>query len=224
MLLDETKESAIKLMHKNLLADHVAILVEKEDSGLQFMLQNGELQQLALIYRLFKFVEEGHHFLQLGITEHIVKKGVEINENYDLAKIDHKARAVKPLQWVEDVLSLKRKFDKIMDQSFDNDLRFINSVGSAMQEVVNSLPQCCDYVSIYADNALKIAAKGKLDDEFEVYSENCLDVFRYIRDKDVFERYYKNHLAKRLLYMKNANEEPERLLLSKFKVFLFDFR
>lgn len=43
-------------------------------------------------------------------------------------------------------------------------------------------------------------------------------LFRFLRDKDLFERYYKGHLAKRLLYNKSVSDDAERGMLSKLKV------
>ena len=42
-------------------------------------------------------------------------------------------------------------------------------------------------------------------------------IFRYLADKDVFEAYYKNHLAKRLLGNKSGSEEAERAMVSLLK-------
>jgi Cullin family len=40
---------------------------------------------------------------------------------------------------------------------------------------------------------------------------------RYLQDKDLFERYYKQHLAKRLLSGRIASEAAEHAMLSKLK-------
>lgn len=45
-----------------------------------------------------------------------------------------------------------------------------------------------------------------------------MTVFRYITDKDVFERYYKSHLAKRLLLGRSVSDDAERGMLAKLKV------
>lgn len=43
-------------------------------------------------------------------------------------------------------------------------------------------------------------------------------LFRFLQDKDVFERYYKQHLAKRLLFNRSVSDDAERSMLSKLKV------
>lgn len=45
-----------------------------------------------------------------------------------------------------------------------------------------------------------------------------MTVFRYLTDKDMFERYYKSHLAKRLLLGRSVSDDAERGMLAKLKV------
>lgn len=48
--------------------------------------------------------------------------------------------------------------------------------------------------------------------------DKTITVFRYLTDKDVFERYYKGHLAKRLLQGRSVSDDAERGMLTKLKV------
>jgi cullin 3 len=48
--------------------------------------------------------------------------------------------------------------------------------------------------------------------------DKTITVFRYLTDKDVFERYYKGHLAKRLLLGRSVSDDAERGMLAKLKV------
>jgi len=43
-------------------------------------------------------------------------------------------------------------------------------------------------------------------------------LFRFLSDKDIFERYYKQHLSNRLLHGKSLSDEVERGMISKLKV------
>lgn len=42
-------------------------------------------------------------------------------------------------------------------------------------------------------------------------------LFRYLEEKDVFERYYKQHLAKRLLLNKSASDDAEKNMITRLK-------
>lgn len=58
----------------------------------------------------------------------------------------------------------------------------------------------------------------KSDIEVEGILDKTITVFRYITEKDVFERYYKGHLAKRLLLGRSVSDDAERGMLAKLKV------
>ena len=49
-------------------------------------------------------------------------------------------------------------------------------------------------------------------------------VFKYIEDKDVFQKFYAKMLAKRLVHQNSASDDAEASMISKLKVWhLFDF-
>ena len=52
----------------------------------------------------------------------------------------------------------------------------------------------------------------------DVVLDKTITVFRYLTEKDVFERYYKTHLAKRLLNGRSISDDAERGMLAKLKV------
>ncbi len=44
--------------------------------------------------------------------------------------------------------------------------------------------------------------------------DKTITVFRFLGEKDVFERYYKGHLAKRLLLKRSVSDDAERGMLA----------
>ena len=53
--------------------------------------------------------------------------------------------------------------------------------------------------------------------EIEVVLDKAMVLFRFLQEKDVFERYYKCHLAKRLLQNKSFSDDSEKNVISKLK-------
>ncbi len=47
---------------------------------------------------------------------------------------------------------------------------------------------------------------------------NVVALFRFLADKDVFEKYYKQHLSRRLLSSTSVSEDSERLMIAKLKM------
>jgi cullin 3 len=55
------------------------------------------------------------------------------------------------------------------------------------------------------------------EDDVEATLDKVMMLFRYLQEKDVFEKYYKQHLAKRLLSGRTVSDDAERSLLVKLK-------
>jgi len=64
---------------------------------------------------------------------------------------------------------------------------------------------------------LKKGLKGVTEEEAEQFLDKAIMLFRFVEDKDVFERYYKNHLAKRLLAKRSISDDTERNMIAKLK-------
>jgi hypothetical protein len=58
------------------------------------------------------------------------------------------------------------------------------------------------------------------EQEIEGVLDKSMVLFRFLQEKDVFERYYKQHLAKRLLLNKSVSDDSEKNMISKLKVSL----
>jgi cullin 3 len=122
------------------------------------------------------------------------------------------------IKWVQDILDLKDRFDTILLKSFRDDKQVQTSLNEAFESVINLNPRSPEYISLFIDENLKKGLKGKTDDEVDIILDKTITVFRFVTEKDVFERYYKSHLAKRLLQGRSVSDDAERGMLAKLKV------
>ena len=53
--------------------------------------------------------------------------------------------------------------------------------------------------------------------EVDAVLDQTITVFRFVTEKDVFEKYYKGHLSKRLLNSRSVSDDAERGMLAKLK-------
>ncbi|EKD14824.1 uncharacterized protein L3040_003957 [Drepanopeziza brunnea f. sp. 'multigermtubi'] len=63
-----------------------------------------------------------------------------------------------------------------------------------------------------------LASTGDEDAELDRQLEQALELFRFIEGKDVFEAFYKQDLARRLLLSRSASQDAERNMLAKLKI------
>jgi len=114
-------------------------VIEKEHSGLDTMVDNGQFDVLSRLFRLCQKVPTGMPSLKTSLKNSIIKRGKEINQrslgdefvdvegegedpsNKDngKGKVRSLAARIQPAtSWVQDVLNLKDKFDALWKSSF----------------------------------------------------------------------------------------------------------
>ena len=76
---------------------------------------------------------------------------------------------------------------------------------------------CCDVVKLVKlgsplswEGSARQGLKGTSEDDVEAVLDRVMMLFRYLQEKDVFEKYYKQHLAKRLLSGRTARPPPSQ--------------
>src|SRR5699024_7472970 len=90
-------------------------------------------------------------------------------------------------------------------------------IGKDFEYFLNLNNKSPEYLSLFIDDKLKKGVKGMSDQEIEHVLDKTMVLFRFIQDKDIFERYYKQHLAKRLLLNKSSSDDLEKSMISKLK-------
>ncbi|KIK63142.1 hypothetical protein GYMLUDRAFT_41464 [Collybiopsis luxurians FD-317 M1] len=239
----KTGEPLIRILQNHLLTDHLeAILaMPNSNSGFETLIDLDKFDDLARLYRLFSAVTRGIPSLQRALKTSISRRGRDINQlsvgvdagsgginmpPKDTGSGDKgKGRSTTgqqtltaALKWVQDILNLKDKMDTLWRKSFDNNKQIEATMNEAFESSVNGNDKCAEFISLFIDDHLKRGLKGKSDSEVDIVLEKTITVFRFLTEKDVFERYYKNHLAKRLLQARSVSDDAERGMLAKLKV------
>mmetsp|Transcript_1703 Transcript_1703/g.5934 ORF Transcript_1703/g.5934 Transcript_1703/m.5934 type:complete len:401 (-) Transcript_1703:126-1328(-) len=113
---------------------------------------------------------------------------------------------------------MKDKYDTIIRESFGNDKLFQNALSSSFENFMNLNVRSPEYLSLFVDDRMRRAARGSDSDvETEAVLDKVIVLFRYLQEKDVFEKYYKSHLAKRLLGGRDVSDDAERSFIQKLK-------
>ena len=74
-----------------------------------------------------------------------------------------------------------------------------------------------ELLSKHADNVLKRSQKSSEEDDMEKLLNQVMTIFKYIEDKDVFQKFYSKMLAKRLVNGTSASGDAETSMISKLK-------
>jgi cullin 3 len=243
-LLESTGPKIQKVVEDELIKNRIHELVEME-SGVRFMIDNDRLDELNLVYDLNRRVDEKKMELTRAIQKRVVEMGTDINNDAIVASqapapasapapsgdgadktkriVQEKSlnqQTVAAIKWVEDVLLLKDKFDKFWKESCESDGLLQQALTRSFADFINSssFPRSSEYISLFIDENMKKGIKGKTESEIDAVLEKAIILLRYVQDKDLFERYYKKHLCRRLLMNKSISNEVEKQMISKMKI------
>ncbi|KAJ3177051.1 Cullin-3, partial [Irineochytrium annulatum] len=240
-LAPSTQQQLIPKLEDVMLARTVSAVLDMENSGLVPMLEHDRINDLSRAYRLLARVKAiGHAEMRKTMKSFIEQCGKSINESFGGmaargggasvaapkagssndadASAASVVQAANPQKWMEALLELRAKYDLILEQAFGKDRAFVNDVNSGLETIINENPKGPEFISLFIDDNLKKGVKGKSEAEIDALLDKTISLFRLIKEKDVFERYYKQHLAKRLLFQRSANEDAEKSMISKLKL------
>lgn len=69
----------------------------------------------------------------------------------------------------------------------------------------------------YCDSLLKKSAKAASESEIEEKLARSITVFKYVDDKDVFQKFYARMLAKRLIHQQSQSMDAEEVMIDRLK-------
>jgi len=104
------------------------------------------------MYRIFKRVENTLKFIIAKMNPYIEGRGEKI--------INDEALKKDPIEFTKKLLELKSEMDKMVEFSFQNDIRFQKSRDVSFQNFMNKSVYTPNYIASYCDNELRKGLKG----------------------------------------------------------------
>lgn len=237
-----TQPKILDLLDEHLIRTNISEVVNLEGTGVRHMLDHNQLDALRDVYSLNARVDSKKEALATAVNKRIVEMGKDINasskppppeapapsvkKDEKSDKKEKSAEKQKPLnqqtlsaiRWVDEILALKRKFDDVWEKGFMSDQGLESSIMGSFSDFINMNSRSSEFLSLFFDENLKKGIKGKTESEVDTLLDNGITLLRYIKDKDLFETYYKKHLSRRLLMKRAASMDAERQMISKMKM------
>ncbi len=208
--LDPKSEPKItSVVEREVIGNRMKLLVEMDNSGLVSMLIDDKYEDLGRMYNLFRRVPTGLQTIRDLMTSHLRDTGRQL--------VLDPERLKDPVEFVQRLLDEKDKYDKVIQLSFSNDKTFQNALNSSFEFFINLNVRSPEFISLFVDDKLRKGLKGVSEEDVESVLDKVMMLFRYLQEKDVFEKYYKQHLAKRLLSGRTVSDDAERSLIVKLK-------
>eukprot|EP01064_Diplonema_japonicum_P020546 TRINITY_DN300_c8_g1_i1.p1 TRINITY_DN300_c8_g1~~TRINITY_DN300_c8_g1_i1.p1 ORF type:complete len:748 (+),score=153.38 TRINITY_DN300_c8_g1_i1:27-2246(+) len=213
-LADSTLPKIVDVIKDKMISTYAVHLIERESSGVVSMLEAWKLTDISLVFRALQLINQ---------TDLLLEKIKNFLADTGSRFILDPANSENPITLVEGAMKMRASYDDLLDQSClvethkgrHRDREFEKEIKQAFVLVVNKNQRFAEYLSLAVD--AKLRKKGILDDEYDLYFDKIIILFQYLKDKDVFEKYHKSHLARRLLLKGTTCEEGESAFITKLK-------
>uniref|UniRef100_A0A8B9L8L9 Cullin 3b n=1 Tax=Astyanax mexicanus TaxID=7994 RepID=A0A8B9L8L9_ASTMX len=147
-----TEEPIVKVVERELISKHMKTIVEMENSGLVHMLKNGKTEDLACMYKLFSRVPNGLKTMCECMSSYLREQGK--------ALVSEEGEGKNPVDYIQGLLDLKSRFDRFLQESFNNDRLFKQTIAGDFEYFLNLNPRSPEYLSLFIDDKLKKGVKG----------------------------------------------------------------
>ena len=209
---------------KNRYLDDLDIMIEKELSGeiidrslvnrshllqkvLNMMLDQNRLHDLSLLYKLLTLIKGGCQDLCIHFNEYIKLIGKTIVTDLE-----------KDKSMVQELLDFKDKMDAIVNTCFANNEKIMLTLKEAFEVVINLRQnKLSELMAKFVHEKLGVGNNDSTKNEMECILDKFIVLFRFIHGKYVFEAFYKECLAERLLVGGSAFVNAEKGMFNKLK-------
>ena len=168
-----------------LVKSRAKMLVEMKDSGCAEMLKNTQLEDLSRMYDLFSKVPDTLSLVRNCMKKELLSQGHSIIRDPECGK--------NPIHFISKVLKTREQYGNTIKRSFRGDKSFQRTLKEAFETFLNVNEKPARYLSAYVDLYMKgkIATDRSERRKFSICTTHHLDrvieIFRYLRDRDVFE-------------------------------------
>ncbi|CAB1340785.1 unnamed protein product [Coregonus sp. 'balchen'] len=213
--------SYAKVIHEcqqRMVADHLQFLHGECQNIIRKEKRDGQSgyrsDDMANMYTLLRAVSSGLPHMIQELQIHVHDEGIRATSNLSQENM--------PTLFVESVLEVHSKFVQLINTVLNGDQHFMSALDKALTSVVNhrepkSICKAPELLAKYCDNLLKKSAKGMTENEVEDKLTSFITVFKYIDDKDVFQKFYARMLAKRLIHGLSLSMDSEEAMINKLK-------
>lgn len=170
---------------------------------------------LARLYKLLKHIPRGLQAMVTELEEHITKTGLQ---SIKAVKVEN-----GPQLYVDELLNVHRRFSDLIKDTFRDDPAFISALDKACTSIVNyrhdprRSSKSPELLAKYCDSVLKKSTKNLSDAELDEKLSDIIIIFKYIDDKDIFQKFYSKMLAKRLIHTLSVSMDAEEGMISRLK-------
>lgn len=221
-----TKQQLSELLDRTLVVEQENALLNQSD--VVGLMRAGNRTALERLYSLLERKDMGAR-LKTAFGSYIIEEGSSIVFDEE-----------KESEMITRLLDFKQQLDDTWAESFHRNEELGHTLRESFETFMNKgkksqsswgtdNPKTGEMIAKYVDMLLKggwrvlpgrkpeDVALADEDAEINRQLDRVLDLFRFVHGKAVFEAFYKNDLARRLLMGRSASDDAEKSMLSRLK-------
>ncbi|GJJ68520.1 cullin 1 [Entomortierella parvispora] len=214
-----THKPLIQKCETVLVKGHAEIIWEE----FQNLLNQDKQEDLFRMFSLLLRIPEGLDPLRARFEAHVRKAGLSAIEKI-AAESAESPDSLEPKVYVDALLEVHKKYNDLVQTAFRGEAGFVASLDKACREFVNrnkicktSTSKSPELLARYCDALLRKSSKNPEEGDLEDILNSIMTVFKYVEDKDVFQKFYSKMLAKRLVNDTSASDDAEAGMISRLK-------
>lgn len=206
-----TEELMKNTLFNTYLSNKVINDLLKEGSKLSLIIQQDRMEDIERMHKLLKT-----NALYLNIFCEALQESI-LTEGNKILKENDQDPNKGYLKYIEGLFKLKEKYKMLWVDKCKRQPEFEAPIKKSFENFINSSKSTAQALAYYCNNILSKKAKNQ-----EIQIDNVLEkivlVFKDIHSKDVFEKFYGQMLARRLLAGSSASDDMERSFISRWKI------
>jgi len=118
---------------------------------------------------------------------------------------------------IAQLIEMRERVVNMWTKSMNKDPNIDITLKFGFEKIVNIDNRVAKALVQYIDEMFKKDFKTISEADLNDRIDKVIQIFRYLNEKDVFEGFYKNSFAKRLLDQRHINDDIERTIVLKLK-------
>ncbi|WWC88344.1 uncharacterized protein L201_003254 [Kwoniella dendrophila CBS 6074] len=222
-LNDSTKTDLKVKCETVLIAEHNKLMWGE----FQALLDADRVDDLARMYALLSRIVGGLDPLRERFGEHVKKAGQGAVEKVlpapGATTETGKAETLDPKAYIEALLEVHSKYTDVVEGPFRAEMGFNKALDQACRDFCNSNAAATtstrspELLASYCDQLLRKSNKDLDAESLEAALNQTMIIFKFIDDKDVFQKFYQKKLAQRLVGSLSASDDSESSMITKLK-------
>eukprot|EP00823_Brevimastigomonas_motovehiculus_P006923 TRINITY_DN5949_c0_g1_i1.p1 TRINITY_DN5949_c0_g1~~TRINITY_DN5949_c0_g1_i1.p1 ORF type:complete len:757 (+),score=176.94 TRINITY_DN5949_c0_g1_i1:117-2387(+) len=210
-----SEEPLLDVFYHAVLLRHQQQVLEKSNTGVKALLKNNAVEDLSRMYALYSCVPNSLKPIAQIFHSHLLDLGNALVEKI--------SKQEKTTEYIPELMNIHEASHELVVQCFHGNHVFHKALKEAFENLINKSAFQTTTSELLAEYADSLLAKGSAsstltEKAIEIQLNNVVQLFAYLRDKDLYAEIYRNLLSKRLLLGRSASTDAEKSMIGRLKL------